>query len=239
MGGGMTQLRLLTLALVVFGTVGLANAQSYEVMNTIGYMYESDNAPGVVGFPPSNPGDVLAGLGFVDNISHPLTWSTADFEYTWVIDGLVSQGAIDLGNGVFRVYYTGGTIEIIADEYLSAGYTMPFYGVDPPDGYAISTFSDGDIYLSGVFTQFVVTWDTTNSSGNYQGAVTFTLGTNYGELGDYLANPDGMTIAGLVGAQVGTTGPEGYGFEADGSIYCGPTIPNEDRTFSDLKNLYR
>ena len=238
-GGNMKKFNLLVCFALLCSATGLAQAQSFEVLNIIGYMYESDNTPGTPGFPPSDAGDVLAGIGFVDNISHPLTWSTADYEYTWVIDGLVSMGQIDLGGGVIRVYYTGGTIDIIADRYLDTGYTMPFYGVDPPDAGAIGSFSNGDAYLSGVFTQFVLTYNTTNFSGNYQGAVTFTLGTNYGELGDMLANPDGMAIAGLVGVGADSTIPEGYDCEADGSIYYDPTIPNEDTTFSNLKNLYR
>ena len=235
----MNKIKGIICLVMLCSAFGLAQAQSFEVMNIIGYMYESDNTPGATGFPPSDPGDVLAGVGFVDNISHPLTWSTTDYEYTWVIDGLLSQGQIDLGGGVYRVYYTGGTVDIVADRYLDPGYTMPFYGVDPPDAGAISSFSDGDVYLSGVFTSFVMTFDTTNFSGNYQGGVTFTLGTNYGELDEVLLNPDGLAIAGLVGVGADSTIPEGYDFEADGSIYYDPTVPNEDATWSSLKNLYR
>ncbi len=230
--------KLWMLAILAVCCAGVAHAQS-DVMDIIGYLYESDNTPGVVGFPPSNPGDVLAGVGFVDNISAPLTWSTADYEYTFVLDGFVSLGQTDLGGGVYRTFYAGGTIDIIAQAYADGGYTMPFYGVDPPDPLAIGSFSDGEIYLHGTFSNFAVTYNTTNSSGNFQGVLTFELGTHFSELGQELQNPDALSIAGLVGQDVDPTVPDGYDLEADGHIYYDGTIPNEDMSWSKIKDLYR
>ncbi|MBU1074001.1 hypothetical protein KKG45_12210, partial [bacterium] len=132
----MKKLWMLVL-LAVFCGAGVAHAQS-DVMDIIGYLYESDNTPGVQGFPPSNAGDVLAGVGYADNISAPLTWSLVDYEYTFVLSGLTSLGQQDLGGGVYRMFYAGGTIDIVAQAYADAGYTMPFYGVDPPDPMVIA-----------------------------------------------------------------------------------------------------
>ena len=223
--------------LLVLGAVTV-QAQTFEVIDVIGYMYESDNDPGVAGFPPSNPGDVLAGVGFVDNFGYTPVWDPTMFEYTWAVDGLVSTGEVDLGNGLVRIFYTGGTIDIIAQNTSDIGYTMPFYGVNPPDAGANATFTDGNIYLTGTFTQFVMTYDTTNHSGNYQGAIQFELGPTFGAE-EELLYPDGMTIAGAVGSGADSTIPDGYDMEVDGHVYHDPTIPNEDRTMSQVKNLYR
>jgi hypothetical protein len=233
----MKKLWMLAL-LAAFCGAGVAHAQS-DVMDIIGYLYESDNTPGVQGFPPSNPGDVLAGLGYVDNISAPLTWSQDDYEYTFVLEGLTSMGQADIGGGNYRTFYMGGTIDIIAQEYAGAGYTMPYYGVDPPDPMAIATFSDGEVYLHGTFTNFAVTYNVLNSSGNFQGQLVFQLGSHYDELGQELQNPNAVTIAGLIGQDVDPTVPEGYDLEADGHIYYDGTIPSEDMTWTELKNLYR
>jgi len=231
--------KLWMLALVaVFCGAGVAHAQS-DVMDIIGFLYESDNTPGVQGFPPSNPGDVLAGLGFVDNISAPLTWSQDDYEYTFVLSDLVSLGETDLGGGNYRTFYTGGSIDIIADEFVGAGYTMPFYGVDPPDALAIASFGDGEVYLHGTFANFAVNFNTTTSVGNFQGTLVFQLGSHYDELGQELQNPNAVTIAGLIGQDVDPAVPDGYDLEADGHIYYDGTIPNEDMTWTQLKNLYR
>jgi len=233
--------RAITLAflLTLGATVGVAWAQTYSVINIIGNMYESDNDPAVVGFPPSDPGDVLAALGFVDNISEPLTWSTADYEYTFVFSDLVSEGQFDIGNGQIRMNYTGGTVDIIAQPYADPGYTVPFYGIDPPEAGAIASFSDGEVYLHGTFTGFTMTYDTTNFSGSFQGTIVFELGTHFSELGQELANPDGLTIAGVIGTQADPTIPQGYDLEVDGSIYYDPTIPNEERSWGSVKDLYR
>jgi len=233
----MKKLWMLAIFAVCFGA-GVAQAQS-DVMDIIGFAYESDNDPGVVGFPPSNAGDVFAGVGFVDNISAPLTWSQADYEYTFVLSDLVSLGETDLGGGLYRTFYTGGTIDIIAQAYLDAGYTIPFYGVDPPDPFALGTFSDGEVYLHGTFSNFVVTYNTTNFSGNFQGVLTFVLGTHFGDLGQELQNPDALTIAGLLGQDIDPAVPEGYDLEMDGHIYYDGTIPNESMTWSNLKSLYQ
>ncbi len=230
---------MLACLLALCTVVGVALAQDYSVIDIIGNMYESDNDPAVVGFPPSDPGDVLAALGFVDNISDPLTWSTADYEYTFVFSDLVSQGEIDLGNGQIRIYYSGGTVDIIAQAYADAGYSVPFYGIDPPDPVAIASFSDGEVYLHGSFESFVMTYDTTNYSGSFQGTILFELGTHFQELGQELANPEALTIAGVIGTSADPTIPQGYDLEVDGKIYYDPTIPDEARSWGSVKNLYR
>lgn len=233
----MKKLWVLAILAVCCG-VGVAHAQS-DVMDIIGYLYESDNTSGVVGFPPSDPGDVLAGVGYIDNISAPLTWSTVDYEYTFYLYDLVSLGQTDLGSGVYRTYYSGGSIDIIAQAYADAGYTLPYYGIDPPEAGALGSFTDGDIYLHGTFSNFAVTYDTTNYSGNFQGVLTFELGTNFSELGQELQNPNALTIAGVVGTDADPTVPDGYDLEADGHIYYDGTIPNEDLEWGAVKNLYR
>lgn len=225
---------ILLLALLTLG-VFTANAQTYEDIDLIGYVYET-GVPGSPGLPPSDPGDVLAGLGFLDGFSYAPFFPVADYEYTWVMDGLVSQGAVDLGNGVFRATYTGGTLDLIADPFLGAGYTPGDYGMDPPQAAAIGSFSDGEVYMYGTITTFVLTYDTVNGTGNYQGSVVFELGPNVGNADEELANPTGLTLAGTLDD---STVPQGYDLESDGHIYLDPTVPNEDVTWSGLKNLYR
>ncbi|MBU1072904.1 hypothetical protein KKG45_06635, partial [bacterium] len=88
-------------------------------------------------------------------------------------------------------------------------------------------------------SNFAVTYNTTNSSGNFQGMLVFELGTHFSELGQELQDPNAVTIAGLIGQDVDPTVPDGYDLEADGHIYYDGTIPNEDMTWSSLKNLYR
>jgi len=226
----------LVMIMLVLGA-GALQAQTYETLNIIGYLYESDNTPGTPGFPPSDAGDVLAGLGFVDGFTYTPFFATADYEYTWILDGLVSQGAVDQGGGIYQIFYTGGTLDLVADEIAGAGYTPAFYGIDPPQPGAVASFSNGEVYLNGTMVNFVLTYDTNTSSGDYQGQVVFELGPNVGAADEELAYPTGLTIAGVLAAD--STIPEGYDLEADGNIFHDPTVPNEDMTFSNVKQLFR
>ena len=230
--------RLLIIPVALLLMTCAAQAQ-FMSMDVLGFLYESDNAPGVQGFPPSNPGDTLAGLGFIDGFSMPMQFDPADYEYTWCIQGLVSQGEIDMGNDQYRTYYNGGTVDIFIDAFMDPGYTYPMFGIDPPDPAVISDFTDGVLYLHGTFDSFVMTYDKVNHFGNYQGLITFELGPDVINPGEYLANPDGMTLAGTIGADLDPTIPDGYDLETDGHIYYDPTIPNEHRTWAGIKNLYR
>ncbi len=219
----------------------------YAMLDIIGYLYESDTpASGTVPpedvdmFPPSNAGDVLAGLGFIDNVSDPLIWGVdfSVYQYTWVLGGLVSGGQVVLGDGTLRIFYSGGTIDIMADPLLDIGYTTPYYGTNPPDAGAISSFGDGYLYLHGVFSNFVMDFDPISEAGSFQGFIDFTLGTHFAPGNEQLENGDGYTLSGVLGPGADGTIPEGYDLETDGHIWFDPTVPDEDMTWGGVKNLY-
>lgn len=212
-----------------------ASAQGLTILDYDGFLYESDNTPGVDGFPPSDPGDVLAGVGLINSIDPPLSWSTADYQYSWVLGGLVSTGAFDLGGGQYIITYTGGTLDIYAQAYSGGGYSSPEYGVDPPNATAPSTFLDGNLYLHGEFTSFTMLFDTTLHTGSYEGTLNFVLGSNLGEL----ENPEGYTFAGVVDRTGAITIPTGYDLESVGHVNFDPTVPTEDSSWGGVKNLYR
>ena len=210
------------------------------MLDTIGFMFESDNTPGVQGFPPSVAGDVLAGVGFIDGVSDPTLWGVdfATYEYTWVISNLVASTPINIGGGSVRIFYTGGTLDVIADELLLPGDTMPDYGTDPPLNGPIG-FGDGHVYLHGVFTNFAMDYNADSMTGSFQGQLQFELGGHFQPFGyEQLEHPEGYTLAGVVGPAT-TIIPEGYDLEADGHIWFNPAIPDADSSWGSVKNLYR
>jgi len=232
-------MKKLLLLLMILGVAALppslAHARALTILDFEGFVYESDNTPGAVGFPPSNPGDVLAGCGLITGMSAPLTWSTDDYQYTWVLSDLVSIGEYDLGNGVILIDYAGGALDIYADAFAGPGYTAPVHGIEPPNATAPSTFADGNLYLHGVFSSFTMFYFPSLSTGQYEGMLTFQLGSNLGEL----ENPAGYTFAGTVDPSGAITIPTGYDLEAVGHIDFDPAIPTEPSTWGEVKNLYR
>jgi hypothetical protein len=230
--------KIIILGLIAFGlavTSGIALAQDTEtILNFTGFMYESDNTPGAVGYPPSNPGDILAAVGFIEDMSQPLEWSPDEYQYTIYMDDLVSAGEVDIGGGTFYITYDGGFVDIVAQRYDDPGYTMPDYGIEPPNATAPSTFTDGEIYLHGYFYMFYMLYYPSLHVGNFEGLINWTLHPDLGEL----FNPEGNVFAGTVDPLMAPV-PDGYDFEMDGHVTFDPTIPNELKSWGGVKNLYR
>jgi len=208
-----------------------AFAQSNTMLSFTGFMYESINQAGVQGFPPSNPGDQLALVGFIESVGPELDWDPSQVQLTIYLSGLISNGTLDFGTGMFYIVYGGGAIDIVADPHL--GGTVPVYGADPPNATAPATFTDGDLYLHGEFTSFYMTYHPTLHVGSFEGYVVWTGGSQLAAL-----YSQGYTVAGTVDP-FGAPVPTGYDLEADGHISFDPAIRIEDNTWGRLKSLYR
>jgi hypothetical protein len=227
----MRRIILLLLSLLIAGTV---QAQSVTMLQATGFLYESDNAAGVVGFPPSDPGEVLTGCGYIVGIGPDIDWDPATHELTWVFSGLISNGALDIGGGYLMTIYAGGTIEIWADAYAAPGRSVPDYGVEPPNATSPATFADGELYLLGEFTSFYITYNASLHSGNFEGHILFTGGS---QLNTDHADPVGYTVAGTVDPHSAPV-PEGYDLEAVGEITFDPALRTEKSTWGQVKSLY-
>jgi len=213
-------------------------AQEASVLNITGYLYESDNTTGVDGFAESNPGDILAGYGFVTDTNEPLEWSQDNFEYTWYMYDLVSEGTQDLGNNLIRIMYSSGHIDIIADRYVSPDHSSATYGIDPPQSQYLDTFTNGRIYLHGTFSNFALTYNTETGNGNFEGDPFFEVGPWYQSMGYYLDNPAGYSVVGVVNSDNIGTIPDGFDLYADGNVYHYSTVPNDDVSWGSIKNMF-
>ena len=226
--------RIIMLCSLVLVLAAPALAQEQTILDFTGFMYESDNTAGEVGFPPSNPGDVLAAAGFIENMSAPLLWSPEEFQYTIVISDLVSLGETDFGGGMFYIAYSGGTVDIWAQRYDDPGYTAPEYGIEPPNATAPGTFGDGAAYLHGEFLSFYMIYYPALHVGNFEGLINWTIHPDIGELFD----TEGNIFSGTVDP-ISAPVPDGYDLEMDGHVTYNPTIPVEQGTWGQVKHLYR
>lgn len=189
----------------------------------------------------SAPGNQLRIVGTISQFDGPLVGLNANMavaEYTFYCQGLISTGTSTVGPPTTQFYtttYVGGTIEVYEDFTPNAQFAP-----NPPNGAVPSSFNDGTLILSGVFTSFVTQTNnfTAFQTGNAEGAIQWTGGSLLG----LLNAPGGQTCPALLTGGMTWHPPvmiPGYLFRHDGKIdeNC-PTTANGS-TWGKLKSLYR
>lgn len=206
----------------------LAFAASSAFAQTEQILHMSGNSWETGGFPPSNLGDTFAAVGILNDIEAPLVWDTANYSYTWHVDGLSSIGETIFGT-TRVVTYSGGSLGIYVD-LLPSNHN---YGVNPPNATSPSTFTDGfSTYLTGNFTDFTLTYNHATSTGSFVGNLTFTGGDVF----PLLAQPDGWTF----GSDIAGFSPNGYDLEINGDVYLfTDPVSVEPQSWGGIKGLYR
>jgi len=216
------------LALLVVAVLGMATVAhaGVNIIDYQGYAWETG------GFTPSNPNDNLYMVGVTDNVDAIFGVNLGSEELTIHVADLISTGQVNLGGGVLAISYVGGTLEVWEDPAMNHDY-----GINPPNGTAPSTFVDGTLLLGGIFTSFVLYYDTVNGVGSYEGNVAWTAGSALGMINGI--QNDGFTFGGVLNntAAVGSI-PEGYDLQADGVIEINVIVGVESKTWSGVKGLY-
>jgi hypothetical protein len=207
-------------------TSSAALAQN-AIIDYQGYAWETG------GVPPSNAGDVLSVVGVVDAIDPRFGVNFATEEVTLYVTSLASTGQVDLGGGTLSIAYNGGTIDLYRDPAKDHDY-----GVNPPNATAPSTFVNGALFLGGTFSNFFLFFDTNTGSGAYEGNVTFTAGSGLATLNQIQAN--GYTFGGVLNSNAaGGNVPQGYDLQVDGVIEVEVIVGVEQKSWSEIKGLYR
>jgi hypothetical protein len=222
-------MRKTPLALLVVAVLGLAPVAhaGVNIIDYQGYAWETG------GFVPSNANDVLNIVGITDSADAIFGVNLGTEELTIYVTDLVSTGQAAFGGGVIGVNYLGGTIEVWRDPTMNHSY-----GINPPNGTAPSTFTDGSLLLSGFLTSFVLYFDTVHGVGSYEGYVTWTGGSALGAINGI--QNDGFTFGGVLSdAAASGTVPDGYDLQADGVIEVYVIVGVEKSTWSGVKSLYQ
>jgi hypothetical protein len=214
------------LAVLSLAVVSLTAAMAYgdTIITYDGNVWEDG------GFPPSNVGDELSGVGFITDVFPPLTWDTSLYEYTHYFWGLLSLGESVNGSEV-TVFYTGGEYQIYVDDFSPVG-TAGTYGVNPPNATVPSSFTDATAdpnYLHGTFTSFYQVFNTASNDGFWEGTLFFDSGSFVSQVGTQNAYTFAATIGGF--------SPEGYAAQGAGSIFLTPNS-TENTSWGAIKGLY-
>ncbi|MBK7771552.1 MAG: hypothetical protein IPO18_00605 [bacterium] len=215
-------LALGALAFLGASFLGSATARAAEV-DYVGFAWETG------GLAASLPGDQLSIATVVTQID-PLFEVDLDVrEATLYIDGLVSQGAVmDPSSGATTITYGGGSIALHASAMRNHAW-----GLNPANGTVPSTFVDGDLVFSGVFTGFVVTL-LPSGVGIFEGYID---GTGGSALAGPCANC-AYTFAGTFTAPTGAQVPEGYDLQVDGGLVVESAVAVENVNWGSLKALF-
>jgi len=221
----MRKTPLVLLVVAVLGMTTVAHAGT-NIIDYQGYAWETG------GFTPSNANDMLNIVGITDNVDAIFGVNLGTEELTIWVTNLVSTGQVPLGGGVIAVNYVGGDIQVWQDPAMNHDY-----GINPPNATAPSTFVDGSLLLGGMFTSFVLYFDTVNGVGSYEGNVVWSAGSALGTINGI--QNDGFTFGGVLNnAAASGTVPDGYDLQADGVIEVNVVVGVEDKTWSGVKSLY-
>src|SRR5262245_14820580 len=179
-------------------------------------------------FPDPLPGlgQPLEIVGELDMQASDPPFENANVEYTWALYGS-SVHSIDEPAVGIRVRHLGfGVLEIRADRSFDAVY-QPY----PPNASVPRTFHDGDVVLLGSVTELTIReiFGIVTASG----VVHFETGSALPAIrGDW-----GLEAAGS--KQGGGDIPTGYGSAWSVVLTPGATVDINQKTWSDIKALYR
>lgn len=187
-------------------------------------------------FSNSPVGSEFRAVGIVSQFDAPfgfLNASDPTKEYTFYLQGLISQGTTAIGPPATTFYetnYVGGTFVLYEDLTPESSFDP-----NPPNAGVPGDYIDGTVLLSGNFTSFVVQSNnfTAFQVGNIEGNINWTGGTLLG------------LTTGCTGLFTGgsTWNPSvlipGYIYRHDGKIDLQCPTHTRTSTWGTIKSLYR
>lgn len=197
-------------------------AQGNIIIHFSGYGYE------VGGFEFSNPGDQIHLISHVTSIEAPgaIPYFPADYEYTLVVTGLMSNGEI-LDSGVSTIVYNLGNFAIYEDATFNSDWNEFPSIPDPP-----SSFFDGNLWLSGPFTDFAITLWRDLGMGVFEGHISLSGGSAIAYFME-----SAYTFGGTLVPPHNPGIPPGYQLSLDGEVWV-DAIATEQSSLSQIKALY-
>jgi hypothetical protein len=232
----------------------LASAQCNPISSLPGVMINFDNAWAYetnysIASSNSAAGSQLTVVGHVSVFCNP--FSDLDpldpaTEYTFVWDGLVSQGTVTtpIGTGGAARYvtqYLGGAFRIYAGAPRNAP-TVSTLPALPATGVVPDAFVDGTMILSGTMAPLTVTVSRT-ISGTYSGAFRAYYQCTGGTLFDRVSSTgEGLMAAGWCPVPPNTNPcqlPAGWSAAPFGKWDLPVTVPTLPSTWGKIKTLYR
>ena len=233
--------RLLLLPLLA-ATLAAPAAADQFLLGFTGFDYD---VPSPVSTHYLDVGDSWYSLGYVTSVDPGLLGSYVDFgvnEYTYYMFNLVVDVTFVFGTFLEADFSnaTGARTRYYEDPI--AGGTHGVFGINPPNGTAPSTFTNGVVALGGTTYNFVITYDSGLGQGDFSGNMDLDEGTDLGYIP--VSQRPGWIIGSLSG-QHSLSGPpnpnipQGYDHQVQGECRRPVATPSTHRTWGAIKALYR
>ena len=212
--------KFLLFAALLIAVFALPAYAQIGAIDYIGYGWETNSLAKVAG-------DELHFVGVADYLDPIFEVDLGVDELTFHVFGLVSAGDVDLG-GFTMVNYIGGYMEIYQDSSKNADW-----GINPPNLTVPSTFSDGTLFFSGVFTDMVM-FIGPEGNGTYEGNLNGIAGTMIDSSCTGCVYTWGGAFWGASGAQL----IEGYSLQVDGMLEVDAAVATDVTTWGSVKAIY-
>jgi hypothetical protein len=231
------KIRNLMFSALMLGAVATAPAFAGPIIDwDPAFVYGPGAAVGVV-----TPGAELRGVGIVSMFDAPLGFLDANDpnkEYTFIFRQLIAQPTVTSGIPAYTFWttnYNGGIIELYEGSPRNSSFA-PF----PENAIVPSTYQDGTLLLSGVFTSFYVQTNnfTAFQTGNMEGNILWTGGSLLSTLNGGNGQPCPGLFTGGITWNTNVLIP-GYVFRHDGKIDLNCPVPAAPSTWGKLKAQYR
>ena len=219
----MTKWKMTSVVLtgLLAGLLALPVVAQTAQIDYVGFGFETG------GILPSNPGDELVIEAVAGNADTKFAVDLGVTELTFHVSGLVSAGQVVSG-GVTSINYTGGMLEIYRDGAKNADW-----GINPPNPSAPSTFTDGNLFFQGEFTNFTLYF----ASGGY-GSFVGDLNGLGGDMIDGSCSNCVYTWSGAFSPESGAQIPTGYNLQIDGVFQIDSTVDDEVTSWGSVKALF-
>ena len=226
----IVQPRLHLLVAVLASTAAIPAAHSQQLLfDYVGFDYEYPKVDTTFG----GIGNGYVTLGEVPVVAAPLVSDQTNDQYTYVLTGLTATSRFVSGSFVVVDYSGPGTLTLYED---SRSTGTPFdYGVNPPNGTAPPSFTDGTAILVGAITNFRYVLNTATGSGSFDANFAAAGGTQLGNIPPGQRN--GWTFAGTTTNTI--TIPLGYAHQVDGQTMIPEPTAGRPVSWGQIKRKYR
>ena len=208
---------VLAILVMIFALPAYSQISSIDY---IGYGWESGGTLKAIG-------DEFLFLGVVDYLDPEFGVDLGVDELTIHVFGLTIISEMDLG-GTILVSYAGGYMEIYQDSSQNADW-----GINPPNLVAPATFSDGDLFFAGEFTDMIMFLGP-DGNGTFEGNLNGVAGTMIDSSCTGCVYTWGGAFTAASGAQV----PEGYTLQVDGVLEIDAAVSTDAASWGSVKALY-